>query len=86
MIAGLENGPPLKILLRGQETLRKELTRARHSDLTHRISVKHQSSLNDLREQRLDARACRPDDLLIPSPVPQHDRTGRMPERERIIL
>lgn len=38
--AGLEDGPRLKILLSGQETLRKELTRARHADLTHRISVR----------------------------------------------
>ncbi len=39
--AGLEDGPPLKILLSAQETLRKELTRTRHADLTHRISVRY---------------------------------------------
>lgn len=39
--SGLEDGPPLKILLSGQETLRKELTRGRHADLTHRISVRY---------------------------------------------
>ena len=39
--AGLEEGPSLKILLCGQETLRKELTRARHADLTHRLSVRY---------------------------------------------
>jgi general secretion pathway protein A len=39
--AGLEEGPPLKILLSGQEPLRKELTRAHHADLAHRISVRY---------------------------------------------
>ncbi len=39
--SGLEDGPPLKILLSGQETLRKELTRGHHADLTHRISVRY---------------------------------------------
>lgn len=38
--SGLEDGPPLKIILSGQETLRNELKRARHADLTHRISVR----------------------------------------------
>ena len=39
--SGLEDGPPLKILLSGQESLRKELTRARHADLANRISVRY---------------------------------------------
>jgi general secretion pathway protein A len=39
--SGLEDGPALKIVLCGQETLRDELKRARHADLTHRISVRY---------------------------------------------
>ena len=39
--SGLDKGPPLKILLSGQETLRKELSRARHADLVHRLSVRY---------------------------------------------
>lgn len=39
--SGLEEGPPLKILLCGQESLRKELMRARHADLVHRIGVRY---------------------------------------------
>jgi general secretion pathway protein A len=39
--SGLEDGPPLKILLSGQDPLGDQLKRARHADLTHRISVRY---------------------------------------------
>lgn len=39
--AGIDDGPPLKVLLSGQESLRKELTKARHADLAHRLSVRY---------------------------------------------
>jgi len=37
----LEDAPPLKIILSGQETLRDQLRRSRHADLVHRISVRY---------------------------------------------
>ena len=39
--AGLEDGPPLKILLSGQESLRDQLKRGSQMDLLHRISVRY---------------------------------------------
>ena len=39
--ADLENEPPLKLVLTGQEELWKELKRSAHEDLIHRISVKY---------------------------------------------
>lgn len=39
--SGLDEGPRLKIILTGQETLRDELKRAYHSDLLHRLSVRY---------------------------------------------
>jgi general secretion pathway protein A len=40
--SALEVGPPLKMLLVGQEPLRAMLRRARHTDLANRVSVRHQ--------------------------------------------
>lgn len=37
----LEDGPPLKIVLSGQEALRDQLKRSSHADLVHRISVRY---------------------------------------------
>jgi general secretion pathway protein A len=39
--AVLEDGPPLKIVLTGQEALRDQLKRSCHADLVHRISVRY---------------------------------------------
>jgi len=39
--SGLEEGPPLKLLLCGQEILRNRLKSALHTDLVHRISVRY---------------------------------------------
>jgi general secretion pathway protein A len=39
--SALEEAPPLKILLCGQETLRDQLKRASHADFVHRISVRY---------------------------------------------
>jgi general secretion pathway protein A len=40
--SALDIGPPLKILLAGQDALRATLKRARHLDLANRISVRYQ--------------------------------------------
>lgn len=40
--SALDMGPPLKILLAGQDSLRSTLKRARHHDLANRISVRYQ--------------------------------------------
>jgi len=40
--SALEVGPPLKILLAGQESLRATLRRAQHADLLNRVSVRFQ--------------------------------------------
>jgi len=40
--SALEVGPPLKILLAGQESLRANLRRAQHADLLNRVSVRFQ--------------------------------------------
>ena len=40
--SALEVGPPLKILLAGQESLRATLRRAQHADLLNRVSVRYQ--------------------------------------------
>jgi general secretion pathway protein A len=40
--SALDIGPPLKILLSGQDSLRSTLKRARHHDLANRISVRYQ--------------------------------------------
>ena len=40
--SALEEMPPLKIILSGQETLRDQLKRSAHSDLVHRICVRYQ--------------------------------------------
>jgi general secretion pathway protein A len=40
--SALDVGPPLKILLVGQESLRGMIKRAQHADLLNRISVRHQ--------------------------------------------
>jgi general secretion pathway protein A len=40
--SALEVGPPLKILLVGQEPLRAMLRRSRHADLSNRVSVRYQ--------------------------------------------
>jgi general secretion pathway protein A len=37
----LDDGPPLKIVLSAQETLRDQLKRSCHADLVHRISVRY---------------------------------------------
>lgn len=39
--ADLENEPPLKLVLTGQEELWRELKRTAHADLIHRITVKY---------------------------------------------
>jgi len=39
--SALDEGPPMKILLCGQESLRDELKRSVHADLVHRISVRY---------------------------------------------
>lgn len=39
--SALEVGPPLKILLAGQESLRATLRRAQHADLLNRVSVRY---------------------------------------------
>jgi len=38
--SSLDDDPPLKILLSGQETLRDQLKKTTHADLVHRISVR----------------------------------------------
>jgi len=40
--SALDVGPPLKILLAGQDPLRGTMKRAQHADLLNRISVRHQ--------------------------------------------
>lgn len=40
--SALEVGPPLKILLAGQESLKATLKRAQHADLLNRVSVRYQ--------------------------------------------
>jgi len=40
--SALDVGPPLKILLVGQESLRGTLRRAQHADLLNRVSVRYQ--------------------------------------------
>jgi general secretion pathway protein A len=40
--SAMDTGPPLKILLAGQDSLRSTLKRARHHDLANRISVRYQ--------------------------------------------
>ncbi|MCA8917347.1 MAG: AAA family ATPase, partial [Planctomycetes bacterium] len=40
--SALEVGPPLKILLVGQESLRGTVKRAQHADLLNRVSVRYQ--------------------------------------------
>lgn len=40
--SALDIGPPLKILLSGQDSLRSTLKRARHHDLANRISIRYQ--------------------------------------------
>jgi len=40
--SAMDTGPPLKILLSGQDSLRSTLKRARHHDLANRISVRYQ--------------------------------------------
>jgi len=39
--SGLDDAPPLKVLLCGQEPLRRELHQAARADLVHRISVRY---------------------------------------------
>ena len=39
--AGLEDAPPLKIILTGQDPLREQLKQASHADLAGRISVRY---------------------------------------------
>lgn len=39
--SGLDAEPALKIVLSGQEPLQRQLARASHADLAHRISVRH---------------------------------------------
>lgn len=40
--SALDTGPPLKIVLAGQEPLRATLKRTQHADLLHRLSVRYQ--------------------------------------------
>jgi general secretion pathway protein A len=40
--SALDVGPPLKILLTGQDALRNTMKRAQHADLLNRISVRYQ--------------------------------------------
>ena len=40
--SALDVGPPLKILLAGQDSLRGTMKRAQHADLLNRISVRYQ--------------------------------------------
>ena len=40
--SALDVGPPLKILLAGQDSLRGVLRRSRHADLLNRVSVRYQ--------------------------------------------
>ena len=51
--SAIDNGPPLKILLSGQEPLKNLLNRASHADLQNRITVRYR--LAPLSEQQTSA-------------------------------
>jgi general secretion pathway protein A len=51
--SAVDNGPPLKIVLSGQEPLRALLTRTSHADLQNRISVRYR--ISSLTEEQTDA-------------------------------
>lgn len=83
--SALEVGPPLKILLAGQETLRATLRRAQHADLLNRISVRyHIRPLNKdqtLRYIDFQLKQAGGDTQLIDDSVKHaiHDFTGGVP-------
>lgn len=85
--SALEVGPPLKILLAGQDPLRATLRRTRHADLANRVSVRYQLRplTKEQTAQYIDFQIGRAggDEKLFDDSVKEaiHDFTGGIPRQ-----